>query len=169
MISCQIHCEHGATRTVYERLSSKFDLRKILDSSHCAFPDPNMSFVRSTRQTARRLVSPSPSHVFLFSTSSRVYQTSWDEDDSSSSPPPRRPSWSAPIQTRRPDQRKPMPRVIHHVKGPTPEELEKRRLMRIQRAERLERKDLTAQMTETKTCELHPVVTTERKDLVTDD
>ncbi|GAA5877356.1 hypothetical protein JCM16303_006254 [Sporobolomyces ruberrimus] len=111
-----------------------------------------MSFVRSTRQTARRLVSPSTSHVVLFSTSSRVYQTSWDGDDSSSSsPPPRRPSWSAPIQTRRPNQRKPMPRVIHHEKGPTPEELEKRRLMRIQRAERLERKDLTAQMTETKT------------------
>jgi len=47
-----------------------------------------------------------------------------------------------------------MPRVINHKNpDPTPEEREKRKLMRIQRAERLERKDLTAQLTETKTCE----------------
>ncbi|GAA5899359.1 uncharacterized protein JCM6883_005195 [Sporobolomyces salmoneus] len=87
-----------------------------------------------------------------FSTSSKTSQVSWSEE-----PKPKKPSWSAPkyptpapTARSKPGRRKPMPRVIEH-KPPTPEDLERARLRRIQRAERLERKDLTAQMTETKT------------------
>ncbi|GAA6018274.1 hypothetical protein JCM11491_005137 [Sporobolomyces phaffii] len=77
----------------------------------------------------------------LFSTAPVRLQLSWADG----------PSWSAPKQPA-PPTRKRMPRVIQHeYKEPSPQELEKRRLGRIQRAERLERKDLTAQLTETKT------------------
>ena len=44
-----------------------------------------------------------------------------------------------------------MPRVVEN-QPPTREELERRKQRRIERAERLERKDLTAQLTQVKTC-----------------
>lgn len=43
---------------------------------------------------------------------------------------------------------------------PTEKELGKREEMRVKRAERLERKDLTAQLTETKTCMCYSFITT---------
>lgn len=43
--------------------------------------------------------------------------------------------------------------------APTEEELKRQAERRVQRAERLERKDLTAQLTETKTCTHHAICT----------
>jgi len=71
------------------------------------------------------------------------------------------PSWSAPRRNSddgaRPRPRRPKPQkdVVHPP--PSPEDLARYRQMRVLRAERLERKDLTAQLTETKTCTLSPL------------
>lgn len=70
-------------------------------------------------------------------------QKSWDDDYYDREPP--RPPKNK-FQKQQANIRSPPP-------PPTAAELEIRAKRRIQRAERLERKDLTAQMTETKTCE----------------
>lgn len=94
-------------------------------------------------------------------------QVSWDDEDDSRRQPRRNPgaphwqrddddstgrSWSAP--RREPSKGKKgnrQPRDRPHP-PPSPEDLERYRKARVLRAERLERKDLTAQLTETKTC-----------------
>ncbi|GAA5989536.1 hypothetical protein JCM5350_002099 [Sporobolomyces pararoseus] len=105
----------------------------------------------------RRLprIAPSPSSPsFPFSTSTLSSQISWEDspDFRSSSSSPSRPSWSAPKHNDLPNnkRRTRMPRVVEN-QPPTREELERRKQRRIERAERLERKDLTAQLTQVKT------------------
>lgn len=90
------------------------------------------------------------------------YQSTWDTTDSSennnfnSSKPSSSSSSVSYDRTDRPKRvttpkfKKQTPPSTNPL--PSPKELEKRVAMRIQRAERLERKDLTAQLTESKTC-----------------
>lgn len=98
--------------------------------------------------------------VRTFIASSRAPQQSWDDDDSRQLPP---------HQTRWQDRSQDKPRKspakspeekerLKQVQRDTPplplteKEITRRALGRVQRAERLERKDLTAQLTATKTC-----------------
>ncbi|BGP36409.1 hypothetical protein JCM10449v2_000310 [Rhodotorula kratochvilovae] len=101
-----------------------------------------------TASTSRAALPP-----FARSLASRS-QSSWDDDR-----PPRahwerdnRPndSWSAPRRDLKSETKRKQPREIKHP-PPSPEELKRYEEMRVRRAERLERKDLTAQLTETKT------------------
>lgn len=92
-------------------------------------------------------------------------QQSWDadEDDAGDRRDRGQKSWHAPKDlpphwaTRKdgkgaePKKRKKQPRVIEHP-PPTEEDLKRYAEMRVRRAERLERKDLTAQLTPVKTC-----------------
>jgi hypothetical protein len=92
---------------------------------------------------------------------SRPYaQKSWaDEGDSKDVPREpktwlggqQRESWSAPVRKLSSKQRQRQPQPQQNL-PPSKEDLERYRQVRVRRAERLERRDLTAQMTETKTC-----------------
>ncbi|GAA6046566.1 hypothetical protein JCM3770_006212 [Rhodotorula araucariae] len=78
-------------------------------------------------------------------------QVSWDADVPQSSVPHWErdsKSWSAP---RRENKSRVKQHTVVEHKPPTPEERKRHQEMRVRRAERLERKDLTAQLTETKT------------------
>ncbi|GAA5862362.1 hypothetical protein JCM1840_004157 [Sporobolomyces johnsonii] len=105
-----------------------------------------MSLSQLLLRPARAAQIAPTSRAVLFSTSSSScssWQKSWDDEDA---------SWSAPKPPPKPKAKRTqkLPRDIVHP-PPTPQELERRARMRVQRAERLERKDLTAQLTETKT------------------
>ncbi|GAA5949740.1 hypothetical protein JCM3765_007670 [Sporobolomyces pararoseus] len=96
----------------------------------------------------------STSNSFRFSTSTLSSQISWDDSPSPSSTI-RKSSWSAPKNQNQNQnkRRNKLPRFVvnNNNKPPNLQELEKRERMRIERAERLERKDLTAQLTPVKT------------------
>ncbi|GAA6064209.1 hypothetical protein JCM10212_001622 [Sporobolomyces blumeae] len=122
------------------------------------------------RRLRPAVAASTPSAVHLFSTSCPApanRQLTWDEDGPSSynrvkertSKSARSsPSWvwkdrdeGDAVERKPKTPRKQVHAHNHKPYNVTPEELEKRERMRIARAERLERKDLTAQMTETKT------------------
>lgn len=103
-----------------------------------------------------------------FTTTASATQQAWDQDEplyprqspdyhnnsfDRESPPHKTVARDGRIKTLKPKKSRPF------VPSPPPNEAELARIAqrRIDRAERLERKDLTAQLTPTKTCEYHKI------------
>lgn len=98
----------------------------------------------------------------VFEEDSSPRQASWDADEEAGPRGGRVDEDGFPVKPRKAPRKK-MPRNPPPPGPPSAEEMDKRHRMRVARAERLERMDLTAQLTPQKTCELRPPAPSHRR------